>query len=77
MLFHESTYKLEEIVTYFLIRLIRNDASGKNMVLVDTSNQNDSANVFKEYRRQTGKCYSFHPNKLIASLGIYYIRMKL
>ena len=74
-LFEELTYKLGELVQYFLIRTIRAKENGENMIVVNTSI--NEFGVFREYRRQTGKCYSFHPNDDIAGLGIYYIRMKL
>jgi predicted short-subunit dehydrogenase-like oxidoreductase (DUF2520 family) len=76
MLFDKLTYKLDEIVYYFLIRTIRATENGDNMIVVNTSS-NDEFGVFQEYRKQTGKCYSFHPNDYIAGLGIYYIRMQL
>ena len=75
MLFDELTYTSSEIHKYFLIRTIRAKEDGTNMIVVNTSN--NDLGIFKEYRRQTGKCYSFHPNDTIAALGIYYIRMQL
>ena len=76
MLFDAATFTLGEMITYFLIRLIKAKDTGDNMILVNTSNQNGPS-FFKEYRRQTGKCYSFHPDEHIAELGVYYIRIKL
>ena len=75
MLFEELTYNVEEIINYFLIRTIRAKEDGENMILVNTSS--NELGVFHEYRRQTGKCYSFVPDDTIAGLGIYYIRMQL
>ena len=75
MLFDKLTYKLDDIVYYFLIRTIRATEKGDNMITVNTSS--NEFGVLQEYRKQTGKCYSFHPNDYIAALGIYYIRMQL
>ena len=75
MFFDKLTYRLHEIVSYVLVRTIRATEKGENMIIVNTSRK--EFGVFQEYRKQTGKCYSFYPNDHIAGLGIYYIRMQL
>ena len=76
-LYDGATYKLEEIVSYFRVRLIHALQDGNQDLEFDISDGN--ATMFKEQRKKFGKCFTFDPESAEEEIehGIYYVRIKL
>ena len=74
-LFKEATYNLTEIVKRIFVRYIQADKNGKTQTNIDFEDNLDS--IKEQRHRKFGRCYTFHPEKDIRNLGVYYIRTYL
>ena len=74
-LFLEATYNVNEIIREIFIRLISSD--GKGSFSMKLTNFVQKPYIVELRHRKFGRCYTFHPDKDMRNLGIYYIRLKL
>ena len=74
-LFLDATYSFKQIVKQLTIRTIFDDAFGSNTFKLDLNNTQGT--ITEQRHRKFGRCYTFHPEKKIRDLGIYYIKTNL
>ena len=74
-LFKLATYKFTEIVKRIFVRFIQSDKNGKTGTDIALEDNLDS--IKEQRHRNFGRCYTFHPEKNIRDLGVYYIKAYL
>ena len=74
-LFNKATYSLNEIIKRLLVRTIFADKHGGYTFEVDVSKRQES--LIEQRHRAFGRCYTFHPEKKLRGLGIYYVKAEL
>jgi hypothetical protein len=74
-LFNEATLSLKEIVKRLQIRTIFADKHNSHSFVVDLDILHNS--ITEQRHRKFGRCYTYHPEKKMRDLGIYYIKAEL
>ena len=75
LLFNMVTYSVNEIIKLLSVRTIFADGHGRYTFEVDISKKQES--LIEQRHRSFGRCYTFHPEKKLRDLGIYYIKAEL
>ena len=74
-LFFDATYSLAEIVKHLKVRTIFADDHDSYTFVPDLNLTYDS--ISEQRHRMFGRCYTYHPEKYIRDLGVYYINAVL
>ena len=74
-MFKLATYNLTEIVEKIYVRFITAKDDGKTNVWLQLDEESHS--VKEQRHRGFGRCYTFHPEKYIRDLEVYYTKMYL
>ena len=74
-LFKIATYNFTEIVKQIYVRFMQADPNGRTETYIDVKDNSDS--IKEQRHRFFGRCYTFHPELAIRSLGVDYIKAYL